>query len=158
MNNRRPARLLFLTFVLLLTCVTALSAVCLPTGTAKAVSATDTGCQITYTVAAQWPASAQAPGGFEASLSILNTGSTTITGWTLHFTFSNGQIIFSHFGGGDLTQTGASITITNLSFNGTIAPGATVLYAPGFNANWWGSNSPPASITLNDTICSLVIH
>lgn len=158
MKNQRHARPFSLVLVLLLTCAIALSALFLTTGTARAAAATSPSCQVTYAVVVQWPASSQAPGGFEVNLSILNTGSTTINGWALHFTFPNGQVIFSGFGGGNFTQAGADVTITNLSFNATVAPGTTVFYSPGFNANWWGSNNPPTAITLNNTLCTLVTH
>ncbi len=151
MQIKEHHRFLALITVVLLMCIIALSATFHSAPTAQAAGLS---CQVTYTVIAQWPASSQAPGGFEAALSIKNTGSTAINGWAVQFTFPNGQVIFAHFGGGNLTQAGADVTFTNASFNGTIAPGSTVFYAPGFNANWYGVNNPPASFTLNGVLCS----
>ena len=42
-------------------------------------------CDIYYTVPSQWP------GGFTGNIVIKNTGSSTINGWTLVFTFPSGQ-------------------------------------------------------------------
>jgi len=124
---------------------------------APAARASTISCEIHYLVGAQWPASSQAPGGFSGGLIIKNTGTTTIDSWAVHFTFPNGQVIFSAFGA-TLTQLpGGDITFNNLFFNGTINPGSTAIYEPGFNANWFGVNNPPTSISLNGTACTLVI-
>lgn len=153
MITQRRARLLALPAVLLLICTLALSVLFFPAPAAKATSVS---CEVTYTVGTQWPASSQAPGGFSASIDIKNTGTTAITSWALHFTFPDGQVIFAGFGG-NFTQAGEDVTVTNLSFNGTINPGSTVIYRPGFNANWFGTNNPPTSMTLNGTACSLIV-
>ncbi len=104
-------------------------------------------CKVTYTVTSQWP------GGFGANLSITNTGTTTINGWTLTFTFANGQTI-TQLWNGSFTQSGANVTVTNVSYNGSIAPGAAVSSAPGFNASWTGTNSAPTAFSLNGVACA----
>lgn len=88
-----------------------------------------------YAITAQWP------GGFGASISITNTGSTAINGWTLKFTFPNGQTVTQGWNG-SFSQQGSTVTITNLSYNATIPAGATLGSAPGFNGTWNGTNSP----------------
>jgi glucosylceramidase len=59
------------------------------TATPTATSTTTSGasCKVSYTVTSQWP------GGFGASILITNTGTTTLTGWSLQFRFANGQTI-----------------------------------------------------------------
>lgn len=104
-------------------------------------------CSVHYTVTNQWP------GGFGANIIITNTGTTTISGWSLKFSFANGQTI-TQLWNGSYTQSGGSVTITNLSYNGSLAPGATA--NPGFNGSWNGSNSNPTSFTLNGAACSVV--
>jgi cellulase/cellobiase CelA1 len=91
-------------------------------------------------VPSQWP------GGFSANVTITNSGSTTINGWTLKFTFPGTQII-TQLWNGQLTQTGSQVTVQNLSYNATIAPGGNVSF--GFNGSWSGSNPSPTSFTLN---------
>ena len=72
--------------------------------------------------------------------------------WTLIWTFAKGQTI-TQLWNGNYTQSGSAVTVTNLSYNRAIAPGATV--SPGFNGSWSGSNTNPTSFTLNRTSCSL---
>lgn len=108
-----------------------------------------TACSIHYAVTNQWP------GGFGVSLTITNTGTTTINGWTLKFAFPNGQTI-TQLWNGSYIQSGANVTVTNLSYNGTLAPGATLSSAPGFNGTWGSANNSPTSFTLNNITCSIV--
>src|SRR6185437_2622030 len=75
-------------------------------------------CSAQYVVTNQWT------GGFGASVTITNTGSTTISGWTLAWTFANGQTI-TQIWNATATQTGGNVSATNVSYNGTIAPGGT---------------------------------
>lgn len=107
------------------------------------------GCSVHYAVTNQWQT------GFGATITITNTGSTAINGWSLTFTFANGQAI-TQLWNGSFTQSGGNVTITNLSYNGSIAPGTVISSAPGFNASWSGTNSAPASFKLNSVTCSLV--
>jgi len=100
-----------------------------------------------YTVTNQWP------GGFGTNITITNTGTTAINGWTLQFSFANGQTI-TQIWNGSYTQNGSNVTITNASFNGSIAPGASVGSSPGFNGTWSGTNAVPTSFTLNGGACS----
>ncbi|HZO75425.1 MAG TPA: glycoside hydrolase family 9 protein [Ktedonobacteraceae bacterium] len=104
-------------------------------------------CKVVYTVTNQWST------GFGASFTITNTGTTAINGWNLQFSFANGQMI-TQLWGGNFTQTGATVTITNLSYNGAIPAGATLSSPPGFNASWSGTNAPPTAFTLNGSPCS----
>ena len=103
------------------------------------------GCQVTYTVTNQWP------GGFGASLAITNLGSA-ISSWTLGWTFANGQKV-TQLWNGNVTQSGANVTVTNMSYNGTIGAGAT-LSGVGFNGSWSGTNTNPTVFTLNGTTCT----
>jgi hypothetical protein len=48
------------------------------------------------------------------------------------------------------------VTITNLSYNGSLAPGASLSSEPGFNGTWSGTNSAPTAFTLNGKACSVV--
>jgi hypothetical protein len=102
-----------------------------------------------YAITNQWQ------GGFGASLTIANTGTTSINGWSLQFSFPNGQTI-SQLWNGSYTQSGSNVTITNASYNGTIAAGSTLNSSPGFNGTWNGTNTAPTAFTLNGSPCSVV--
>ncbi|HEY0753917.1 MAG TPA: cellulase family glycosylhydrolase [Ktedonobacteraceae bacterium] len=110
-------------------------------------SGTGTSCNIHYTITSQWQ------GGFGANIAITNTGTTAINGWTLQFSFANGQTI-TQLWNGTFTQASGVVTITNISYNGSIAPGATLSSTPGFNGAWSSSNTVPTSFKLNGVTCS----
>ena len=101
-------------------------------------------CHVTYTRNSEWP------GGFTAQVVIANTGTTTINGWSLTFTFPGDQKISSNFNGG-FSQAGENATLTNASYNGTIAAGASV--TDGFQGTWTSSDASPTSFSVNGTAC-----
>jgi endo-1,4-beta-xylanase len=102
-------------------------------------------CHVTYQVTSQWNV------GFTTNVTIGNTGSSAINGWTLRWTFANGQQVTQGWNGA-LTQNGAQVTVANASYNGTIAAGGST--SMGFNGSWSGANAVPASFTVNGTTCS----
>jgi cellulase/cellobiase CelA1 len=103
-------------------------------GTANAAPSPDAAsCTATYQIQNQWPT------GFTTKIIVTN-GSVARTGWTVAWTFANGQVIINLFNGHD-TANGASHSVTNLPFNGSLAPGASVQF--GFVATQSGTNSIP---------------
>jgi len=100
-------------------------------------------CHITYAITNQWST------GFQVAITINNTGTTALNNWTLAWTFPGNQQIANLWNGG-LTQTGASVTVTNLSYNGNIPAGGSY-NAMGFTAN--GAAATPASFSLNGVHC-----
>ncbi len=102
-------------------------------------------CKVNYTVSSQWPY------GFSANITITNTGTAAINGWTLTFAFPGNQQITNLWNGTE-SQSGQQVTITNANWNGSIAVQGTV--SVGFNASWTGSNSSPSTFTLNGHTCS----
>jgi endoglucanase len=103
------------------------------------------GCHVTYSITNSWA------GGFQGAVSIQNTGSAVINGWTLVWTFANGQSVTGFWNGAE-TQSGKVVTASNMSWNGTIAPGATVT-GMGFTANAGAVNAVPVSFTVNGAVC-----
>jgi hypothetical protein len=105
-------------------------------------------CTIGYTISSQWP------GGFGAAITITNTGTTALNGWTLTWAFANGQTITQLWNGAE-TQSGANVTVTNLSYNGTIAAGGSYT-GMGFNGAWNSvTNAIPTAFSLNGTACTV---
>jgi O-glycosyl hydrolase len=103
------------------------------------------GCQVTYTTQSQWT------GGFVASVTIANNGSSAINGWTLAFTFPGDQKITSAWNG-VASQSGENVTITNESYNALIpTAGSTSL---GFQGTWSASDAVPTAFTVNGTTCT----
>jgi O-glycosyl hydrolase len=106
---------------------------------------TGAGCQVTYTTQSQWT------GGFVASVTIANSGSSAINGWTLAFTFPGDQKITDAWNG-VASQSGENVTIANESYNATIpAGGSTSL---GFQGTWSASDAAPTAFTVNGTTCT----
>jgi endo-1,4-beta-xylanase len=107
------------------------------------------GCRVAYT-ASEWGGG----GGFTAGVMVTNTGSSAVSGWTLAFSFTGGQRVTLPGWGATWAQATGSpaVTATNLSWNGTIAPNATV--GVGFNGTSTGSNPAPTSFTLNGAACA----
>ncbi|GCF10236.1 arabinofuranosidase catalytic domain-containing protein [Dictyobacter arantiisoli] len=120
-----------------------------PTPTPTSTPVSGASCSVHYAVTNQWQ------GGFGASLTITNTSSTAINGWSLKFSFPNGQTI-TQLWNGTVTQSGSAVTISNVSYNGSIPAGGTLNSAPGFNGSWAGSNGSPTAFTLNGATCSVV--
>ncbi|MDT0530309.1 PHB depolymerase family esterase [Micromonospora sp. DSM 115977] len=102
-------------------------------------------CRVGYTVNA-WNA------GLTASVTVTNTGTTTVNGWSLAFTLPAGQSIS---GGWNATYapTSGAVTARNVSYNATIAPGTSV--SVGFQATHTGDTGRPASFTLNGATCTI---
>jgi non-reducing end alpha-L-arabinofuranosidase len=102
-------------------------------------------CQVTYTVTNQWQ------GGFGANIVIQNTGSSAWTSWTLTFTFpASGQAVTQGWNG-TFAQSGQNVTVTNVSYNSSVAVNGTV--NPGFNGAWTSSNPVPTSFSVNGNTC-----
>jgi Glycosyl hydrolase family 12/Cellulose binding domain len=97
-------------------------------------------CTGTYSVTNSWP------GGFQAQVVVKNTGSSTLNGWRLGWTFGGDQKI-NNLWNGVYTQPGQSVTVTNLSYDGTLAPGATATI--GFTGRFSSSNAPPNSVSCS---------
>jgi hypothetical protein len=103
-------------------------------------------CHVGYSIASQWP------GGFEAMMTLTNTGAAAINNWTLTWSFANGQQI-TQLWTGTVSQSGAGVTVNSLSYDGTIAAGGS--YAGlGFLATWNNTiNAIPGSFAINGTPC-----
>jgi endo-1,4-beta-xylanase len=95
------------------------------------------GCTATYGVTSQWNT------GFTGQVTIACSGGS-LSSWKASWTFGAGQRI-SQAWNADCTQSGAAVTCTNASWNGTVADGSSVTF--GFNASWSGGNPVPA-VTL----------
>ena len=93
-------------------------------------------CTATYKVVSQWG------GNFQGEVSVKNAGTTASSGWTATFTFANGQQL-SQAWNTTYAQSGATVTARNVSYNGSLAPGASTTF--GFLASWNNSaNAVPA--------------
>jgi hypothetical protein len=87
----------------------------------------------------------------DASYSILNKGNAPISSWTLTFEGPGNQEVTQPWNA-NYSQSGANVTFTNESYNGTIVVGAT-LSGMGFNGSYSGTNKAPSAFYVNGTQC-----
>ncbi|MEV6957868.1 glycoside hydrolase family 48 protein [Streptomyces sp. NPDC051207] len=89
--------------------------------------------------------------GFTADLTITNRGSDAIDGWTLTYAYAGNQKLTNGWNG-SWSQSGQSVTVKNVSYNARIAAGAAV--TTGAQFTYSGTNTAPASFTVNGTACN----
>ena len=102
-------------------------------------------CQVAYAKTSEWP------GGFTANVTISNTGTTAINGWTLKFSFPGDQKVTNAWNA-TVTQSGTAVTATNAGYNGTIAPGGNSSF--GFQGTFTSNDSSPTAFTVNGAACT----
>ncbi|MBQ1051195.1 cellulose binding domain-containing protein [Micromonospora sp. C51] len=90
--------------------------------------------------------------GLTEQITITNTGSSTINGWSLVFTLPGGQTITGGWNA-SYSPTSGQVTARNMSYNGTLAPNASV--GIGFQATHTGNTAEPSSFTLNGATCTV---
>lgn len=101
-----------------------------------------TSATATYTTVSNWGT------GFEGKWTVKNTGTTTLTSWTVEWDYPTGTRVTSAWDA-DVTSSGNHWTARNKSWNGTLAPGASVSF--GFNGAGAGS---PSNCKLNGGSCT----
>jgi len=113
-------------------------------------SGSGSACTVDYTITSQWQ------GGFGAAITIVNGGSSTLSNWTLSWSFANGQTISSSWNG-NVSQSGANVTVSEQagqSWQNIPAGGSYTGF--GFNSTWNGTtNTIPVAFSLNGTACTV---
>ncbi|MFE9403632.1 glycosyl hydrolase family 18 protein [Streptomyces sp. NPDC006530] len=100
-----------------------------------------TSATATYAKSSDWGT------GFGAGWTIKNTGTTALSSWTVEWDYPSGTSVTSAWDA-DVTSSGTHWTAKNKSYNGTLAPGASVSF--GFNGAGSGS---PSGCKLNGGSC-----
>lgn len=101
------------------------------------------GCRVTNAVSA-WST------GLTNSITVTNTGTTAINGWTLTFTLAAGQSIVSGWSAGYSPASG-TVTATNVAYNAALPPGGSVTI--GYQAGHTGNAAAPTGFRLNGATC-----
>jgi endoglucanase len=102
-------------------------------------------CSAVYTLVNSWT------GGFQAQVTLTNTGSSPISSWAVAWTFPGDQEIATIWNA-TATQSGEKVTADSESYDATIA--ATGSVTIGFTGTYTTSDASPASFTVNGTACS----
>ncbi|MFH8932660.1 cellulase family glycosylhydrolase [Streptomyces griseosporeus] len=113
--------------------------------TAKDTGTPGTGCSVAYRVVGEWP------GGFQGEITVRNTGTTAVNGWTLAFSFPSGQTV-TNMWGGTPAQTGAAVTVASASYTAAIPAAGSV--SVGFTGTKGTANTAPTTFTLNGRTCA----
>ncbi|MGW5780612.1 glycosyl hydrolase family 18 protein [Streptomyces sp. NPDC003863] len=100
-----------------------------------------TSATATYTKTQDWGT------GFGANWTIKNTGTTTISSWTVEWDYPSGTSVTSAWDA-TVTSSGTHWTAKNVGWNGTLAPGASV----SFGYNGAGSGAP-SGCKINGAPC-----
>ncbi|MEU6885894.1 cellulose binding domain-containing protein [Streptomyces viridosporus] len=103
-------------------------------------------CAVTYTVTHQWT------DGFQAEVRVTNTGASAWNGWTLTWSFADGQRI-SQLWNAAHTQSGPAVTVRNTDWNGTVAAGSSAGF--GFTASRSATNTEPTAFRLGEQDCAV---
>jgi cellulase/cellobiase CelA1 len=116
-----------------------------PPTTAPPTTAPPGACRVTYAVNA-WNT------GLTTAITITNTGGASVNGWNLAFTLPGGQTITNGWNASYSPSSGA-VTARNVSYNGAIAPNASV--GIGFQATHTGNTGRPPAFSLNGSACTV---
>ncbi|MFE9202895.1 cellulase family glycosylhydrolase [Micromonospora sp. NPDC007230] len=92
------------------------------------------GCTAGYTIVNSWQ------GGFQGEVKV-TAGPSAITGWTVRWTFANGQTV-SQTWNATISNSGAEYAARNVDYNGRLGAGASTSF--GFLASWNGTNTTPS--------------
>ncbi|TDC39143.1 PHB depolymerase family esterase [Micromonospora sp. KC213] len=105
--------------------------------------ASPTACRVTYQ-ANTWNS------GFTTTVTVTNTDTTAINGWTLQWTWPGNQQVTGAWNA-TVTQSGNQVSARNVNWNATIVPNQSTSF--GFQATYSGTNTAPTRFTLNGAIC-----
>ncbi|MFF7790764.1 cellulase family glycosylhydrolase [Streptomyces sp. NPDC007991] len=103
-------------------------------------------CAVGYRVTGSWS------GGFQGEITLRNTGTSAINGWTLRWTFPDSQRI-TNLWGGTATQSGSEVSVAAAPYTATIPAAGSVTL--GFTASRAAVNPSPTAFTLNGAACSV---
>nr|WP_229070179.1 cellulase family glycosylhydrolase [Actinoplanes sp. DH11] len=82
-------------------------------------SSGDQGCSAAYKTVSSWS------GGFQAEVTVRNTGTVGGTGWVVNWTYPSGTTVGSLWNG---VQGTPAVTVRNAAHNGALAPGASTSF------------------------------
>jgi hypothetical protein len=95
------------------------------------------GCTAKYAIVDSWS------GGFQAQVTV-TAGASGLNGWSAGWTFPGNQQVTGMWNA-SFSQSGESVTASNMSYNGTLAAGASTTF--GFTVSYTGNNAAPASFS-----------
>ena len=130
-----------------------LAALALVAGTAATATAVVPGdvgvkaipCTVDYKVQNQWDT------GFTVAVTITNNGAAK-SSWAAKWSYAGNQKVTGYWNA-KVSQSGANVTASNETYNGTLATGGSVSF--GFNGSYSGTNALPTAFTLDGVTCNV---
>jgi hypothetical protein len=107
---------------------------------------TPSSCAVIYRITDQWS------GGFTSAVTLINTSNAPIDGWTLMWTFPNGQSALDVWNG-VASSHGDMVSIHNTAGNEIVAPASTAVFR--FTGAAGSRNELPADFHLNGRQCTM---
>ncbi|HEU5356808.1 MAG TPA: PHB depolymerase family esterase [Actinocrinis sp.] len=89
--------------------------------------------------------------GMTENITVNNTGTAAINGWSLGFTLAPGQTVTNAWNA-TISPASGAVTAKNVSYNAQIPPGGSTSF--GFQANHTGNAAAPTNFTLNGAACT----
>lgn len=83
-------------------------------------------------------------------MTVRNTGTSAVNGWSLAWTFPGNQKITNAWNA-KATQSGAAVTATDLGYNAAVPAGGSTSF--GFQGT--GSGAAPTAFALNGAACTV---
>ncbi|MET7816955.1 extracellular catalytic domain type 1 short-chain-length polyhydroxyalkanoate depolymerase [Micromonospora zamorensis] len=90
--------------------------------------------------------------GLTENITVTNTGTTAVNGWSLVFTLPSGQTITSGWNASYSPSSG-QVTAKNVAYNAGIPANGSVTI--GFQATHSGNTAKPSAVTLNGASCAV---
>ncbi len=97
------------------------------------------GCSLTSAVTSSWP------GGYQLQLTVKDTGTTPVTGWSSGFSFGDSAESVTSFWNAAVTKSGLQVTGSNLNYNGALSAGGSTT---------WGLVVTGSNQTLSGLTCT----
>jgi cellulose 1,4-beta-cellobiosidase len=95
------------------------------------------GCTAAYSITNSWS------GGFQGQVTV-TAGSGAISGWKVGWTYPAAETV-DDLWNGSYTQSGQAVSVSNLSYNGSLAAGSSTTF--GFTGTDTGSDTPPTALS-----------
>ncbi|MEU6415773.1 cellulose binding domain-containing protein [Streptomyces spiralis] len=116
--------------------------------TVRTTSPAESTCEVSYRFIGGWGS------GFNAEVTVTDTGPNPIDGWTLAFSFPDSGVSVTGYWNAKVTQSGRNVIATPESYNGKLAADGGNSVSFGITGANSGAYSPPTVFTLNGTVCT----
>ncbi|MFF8593905.1 cellulose binding domain-containing protein [Streptomyces sp. NPDC015220] len=116
--------------------------------TVRTTSPAESTCRVSYRLTAGWGS------GFNAEVTVTNTGPAPIDGWTLAFAFPDSGVTVAGYWNAKVGQSGRNVVATPAPGNTTLAANGGNSVSFGFTGANSGAYSAPTVFTLNGTVCT----